>query len=1276
MSIQKLKNIICDSPNTIDELKEQLAYYKNLAEIFRLVADNSPDMLWAKDLNDRYIFVNRAICNNLLNASDTDEPLNKTDIFFAKRERERNPDNQQWHTFGEICQNTDQVVKKNLKPEKFDESGNVKGKFLFLDVHKAPLFDGSGKLIGTVGSAREVTKEKEAERVLKDALEKFQLISENSHDMIWISDLQLNFKFVSPACMKVKGFTVEEIMNQKLEERLSLDSMELLSRILSEELQNENLPEVSKNRIRSVVLREKCKDGRLIWTETTLSFIRDENNNAKAILGITRDITKRKEAEDALLNSEARYVALMSAFPDLVFVTDRNGFCLEYYAPEYISLPFPRSEIIGKNLTSIFNQIDIPDHQKIFDDYFLTGKVQIKEYEAKLNGERIFYEIRFVPFQKNKVLNIIRNITELKKAESLKEVSYKIAEAVNSVNNLDELFRFIHLSTQKVMRAKNFYIALYNPEKHAIDFPYFVDEIDEPISTIPVGKGLTEYVLRTGKALLATPDIFNQLRINGEVDLVGEDSVDWLGVPLKSDNKVFGVIVVQSYEQNLRYTEADQRHLEFIANQAALAIIRKKAQDEQHKLIRILSALSKAEEILLTKNDYENNLNTALKLIGEAVQVDRVYIFENHFNKKNNENLMSQRFEWCSDTAVPQILNSDLQNLSYEKNFPDWYQQLSQNKYIAGLVRDFPESERKLFEDEDIKSIIIFPIFHENYFWGFIGMDDCWSERQWSETEIAVLSAMANNISSLIRKQKFETELSESEKKYRLLAENIADVVFTLDLNLNFKYVSPSCKSLTGYTPEEIYQSNLEKILTKDSFDNALNVLKEEIQKNNLSSNGADYPNRVLEVEFVRKDNSNVWCEVKTSFIRDESGKANRVLGIARNITIRRQAELEMLRSKEKAEEMNKLKSNFLANMSHELRTPLTGILGISEYLTEELQGTEYQEMVESIHGSGKRLLQTLNLILNLSKIESEKYEIRKQTISISKVIKEIHALFLKTAEKRGLELIIDLKINGQQFITDEKLFRDILINLVENAIKYTLSGSVIIEAAKINGFLIIRVKDTGIGISKEKIDLIFEPFRQVSEGIGRSFEGTGLGLTITKKYVETLNGNISVQSKLGEGTCFTVEFPLQEDLSESELPDEFPTKDISQIFKNQTPLNSSRKNILVVDDDSTNLMLVKMFLNKSHDVSTSNNCQDALELLNKKKYDVILMDINLGNGISGLEVIQKIRSNTNYSNIPIVAVTAFAMSGDKEEFLSKGCTHYISKPFNRNDLLNLIESI
>jgi len=443
-----------------------------------------------------------------------------------------------------------------------------------------------------------------------------------------------------------------------------------------------------------------------------------------------------------------------------------------------------------------------------------------------------------------------------------------------------------------------------------------------------------------------------------------------------------------------------------------------------------------------------------------------------------------------------------------------------------------------------------------------------------------------------------------------------------------------------------------------------------------MNNNGVDYPNRMLEVEFVHKDHRTIWCEVKTSFIRDESGNANRVLGIARNITMRRQAELEMLRSKEKAEEMNKLKSNFLANMSHELRTPLTGILGISEYLTEELEGTEYQEMVESIHGSGKRLLQTLNLILNLSKIESEKYEVKKQTISISKVIKEIHSLFSKIAEKNQIKLIMDLKINGQLFVTDEKLFRDILINLVENAIKYTLSGSVVIEAERINSSVFILVKDTGIGISEEKIELIFEPFRQVSEGIGRSFEGTGLGLTITKKYVEILNGKISVKSKLGEGTCFTIEFPLLEDLIEPELPDEFLTKDIPSLTECKESLNKNRKNILVVDDDNTNLMLVKMFLNKSYNISTSKNSQEALELINKNRYDIILMDINLGNGISGLEVIQKIKLNRNYANTPIVAVTAFAMSGDKEEFLSKGCSHYISKPFNRHDFLSLLESI
>lgn len=1276
MTVPKKLDIPSNIQPTLNELLEQLAFYKNLAEVFRLVADNSPDMLWAKDLEDKYIFANRAICKNLLNAKNTEEPLGNTDLFFAQRERQKHPDNPEWHSFGEICKDSDQIVKKNLTPTRFDEAGNVKGKFLFLDVYKAPLFDNSNKLIGTVGSAREVTKEKEIEKILKDAQEKFQLISENSYDIIWIRDLNLKFKFVSPSCLRVKGFTVEEAMNQNLDEILTPDSLETISILIEQEIQKDNLPGIDKKRTRTVVLREKCKNEKLIWTETVLSFIRDENEIPIGILGITRDITKRKHTEDALLNSEARYSAVMRAFPDLVFVSDRNGLCLECYAPDYSILPFPRSEIAGKNLKDIFKQINIIEFQEVFDEFFSTGEVQIKEYETELNSEKMYFEIRFIPFQKDKVLNIVRNITELKKAERLKEVSYKIAEAANSVNDLNELFKFIHQSTQKVMQAKNFYIAMYNQEQHLINFPYFVDEIDEPVSTKPVEKGLTEYVLRNGKSLLATPSIFNQLRTSGEVDLIGEDSVDWLGVPLKSEDKVFGVIVVQSYEQKLRYTEADKKHLEFIANQAALAIVRKKAEDEQSKLIRILTALSKAEEILLTKNEFEFNLDSAIKLIGEAIQVDRVYIFENHCDEANGEHFMSQRFEWCSDKAEAQIDNQELQNLSYEKTFPRWYPHFMQNQHIGGLVSDFPDIERIIFEEEDIKSILIFPIFLEDYFWGFIGVDDCWNERRWSETEVAVLSAMANNISNLIRRRRFEEELSKSEKKYRLLAENIADVVFTFNLNLEFEYISPSCKHLTGYQPEELNLTRLEYVLTKDSYTNALKILKEEIQKDQLNTVGIDFPNQIIEVEFIRKDKTTVWCEVKTSFIRNESGKANRILGIARDITIRRQAEFEMLRSKEKAEEMSELKSNFLANMSHELRTPLTGILGISEYLDEEFEGTEYQEMVESIHNSGKRLLQTLNLILNLSKIESEKYEIKQQTISVSRVIGEIYSLFLKTVEKRGIKLITELKVNGLQFVTDEKLFRDILTNLVENAIKYTVKGSVLIEAEKFNGALFIRVKDTGIGISREKLDMIFEPFRQVSEGIGRSFEGTGLGLTITKKYVETLNGRIFIESKLNEGTCFTLEFPLVEEILEAGESDELLMIDSAPESKPMENFDCKRKSILVVDDDNTNLMLVKMFLENYHNITTTSNGVSALELINKNNFDIILMDINLGSGISGLEVIQQIKKNNNYAGVPIVAITAFAMTGDKEEFLSKGCSHYISKPFNRNELLKLLESI
>ena len=512
-----------------------------------------------------------------------------------------------------------------------------------------------------------------------------------------------------------------------------------------------------------------------------------------------------------------------------------------------------------------------------------------------------------------------------------------------------------------------------------------------------------------------------------------------------------------------------------------------------------------------------------------------------------------------------------------------------------------------------------------------------------------------------------ETARRESEERFRAILESANDAIISISKEETILEWNKSAEKIFGYLKEDISGKGLSLIMPQQYLDAHIEGMKRV-------SEGGEQHVIGKTVELFGKHKNGTEFPIELSLSSGDISTGKFYTAIIRDITERKKAESDLIAAKEKAEEMSKVKSSFLANMSHELRTPLIGILGFSELLSEELENKEFIEMVKTINRSGERLKTTLDLILNLSKVEANQIDLKLEIQNLIPFVKNCMALYGAAINQAGLELK-DLSSEQNVFAdVDSRLISDILNNLLKNALVYTENGSITILVDKLEEKNIkwarIVVKDTGIGIAKKDIELIFEEFRQASEGYGRSYEGTGLGLTLTKKYTQLMGGEISIESELDKGSTFTVKFPLVESNTNIKEDKVFTVEIGKDIDKPLTRLPL----ILYVENDEVSKHVVRRMLMNICEMEIANNGEEAVEAVSKKQYDCILMDINLGKDMNGLEATRVIRKLSNYKTIPIIAVTAYAMLGDEDEFLSAGCTDYISKPFKTQELKDVVE--
>jgi hypothetical protein len=1096
-------------------------------------------------------------------------------------------------------------------------------------VHEAgiPLYESEGEFSGYISATIDITDKKieEDERNLQQALQeserKLHNSLEKSHLIAFSLDKDGKITFCNDALCHVTGKSKDEMVGE----------------IFYECLFPSNLQEEAKGFLHNIIHNSGYvntfeghiahKLGKSIILKLSSVVLYNAKGNIAGVTLVGENVTEKRKIQEELTKSNEQLKELFDNANDLIQIFSLQGNLQFVNKIWREKLGYTDEEIKSLKIHDIVHP-DYISKTSIALDLIIEGK-NVEKFDTVFvakNGRNIYLtggvNCTFRDGKPVEFKGIFHDITERIRAEKAQALYYKIANMTVHSSNLESLFANIHHELSNIIEAKNFYVALVDKENKKLNFPYFIDEASSSIENKferKLANGITEYAMGSNKPLfLYEKDIIN-LQYHNKISVDGAIPKIWLGVPLKIANRVIGLISLQCYNKTETYSYKDLELLDFISGQVALSIERKQKEHKIYEQSARLKAIFESSSHLIWSVDRNFEFTS----------------FNQNYFKTNKDFFNIDPIEKRKNGERPKKLTKD------EQFWRDRYKEVFEGKFLH-----FETSLENKHNNQVIwKEIYLNPIYQE-------------------DGQIQEVFGIAHDITE---KKYSDLALKESEEKFRNIFESFQDIYFRFDKKGTISMVSPSVKELLGYDEEFVLGNNIVNFYS--DLDKSRDLMKRLVREKSLRNVEATVKTKsgekiplLCNVRMLYKDNEYVYLE-----------------GVARDITKLKEANLELQKAKDVAERSLKVKENFLANMSHEIRTPMNGVIGTIDLLNNTVLDEEQLRHVQTIKKSSETLLNILNDILDLSKIEAGKFELKKKPIRLKNTMEKLYALFSQQAQAKDINLYYHMDKNLPEKIKiDETRLLQVLSNLTSNAIKFTDGGGSInislktIVKSGLKNIIKVVVSDSGIGISQENIRKLFNSFSQIEDTSTKTFGGTGLGLSISKELCKLMGGDIGVYSALGLGSSFWFTFEAEQ-TDEEVIDDEELLKNdvkISNFFNEKVPV------VLLVDDNMVNRQVAGEILKKSGcEVELAVNGHDAINKAQKRDYDVIFMDIQMPD-MDGVTATKKIRELGIENLAPIVAMTAYSMKEDKERFIKSGLDDYISKPIKANELLNMIRKI